>query len=175
MIFVVKLHNLDSSRNKVLLVAFSMNIFLFMFFIGWKLNKIFKFEASIFPLKPKFFQVDHVVVKFKFFLLFCGCVVKCIFYWWYLRSIFLFKRNYFFKCFLIANSNIKVGFFFSFICFCIRLLITSCLSVSVTATRSESTPWLRERPVIAQFFDFLNRTSLTSFFQLNWQWKCFHQ
>ena len=101
-----------------------------------------------------------MIVKFNFFLFFCGSVVEYIFYRRYLSASFLFKRNYFFKHFFIVNPKIKVRFFsfFSFFLsfFCIKLLSNSCLSVSATATKPQSTLWLIDNPVIAYSFDFLN-------------------
>ena len=70
-------------------------------------------------------------------------------YWWYFRFGFLFKRKHFFKHFLIVDSKFKVWvFFFSFTSLCIKLLSTSCLSVSVSATTLESISSLIDKPVM---------------------------
>ena len=78
-------------------------------------------------------------------------------------SVFFLKGIIFSNASSLWILKSRSGSFYSFICFCIKLLIVSCLSVSVTATTLESMLWLTDKPITAYSIVFLNFTFSTSF------------
>ena len=81
----------------------------------------------------------------------------------YLRFCFLFKRNYFFECFLIVDSKVKVWIFLFFYMFLYQ--VTYCfLSVSICyCNHTRINALIKDKPVTAYSIVFLNFTFSTSF------------